>query len=192
MRKPRPASVDSTVAREDIVLARFGAAHGVRGEVRLKSYTETPLAIADYAPLKGSDGRDYRLVGARPAAGASPDMLVVRVDGIRDRNGAEALNGVELSVPRERLPAPGADDEFYHADLIGLAAETTDGATLGTVTAIENHGAGDLLEIAPAGASAYLVPFTRAIVPVVDIAAGKIVVDPPPGLLDDRGGEDER
>lgn len=181
-----------TAAGEDIVLARFGAAHGVRGEVRLKSFTETPLAVAGYSPLKGSDGRDYRLTDARPAAGAAPDMLVVRVDGVRDRNGAEALNGIELSVPRDRLPEPEEADDFYHADLIGLAAETTDGKALGTVTAIENHGAGDLLEIAPAGAPAFLVPFTRMVVPVVDIPAGRIVVDPPPGLLDDGEDEGER
>jgi 16S rRNA processing protein RimM len=172
------------------VLARFGAAHGVRGEVRLRSYTEMPLAVIDYTPLNGSDGRQYHLTEARPAAGGASDMLVVRVNGVGDRNAAEALNGIELSVPRDRLPAPEAED-FYHADLIGLAVATADGEPFGRVTAIENHGAGDLLEIARPSGEAVLVPFTRAVVPVVDIAGGRMVVDPPPGLLDDDAEEDD-
>ena len=159
-------------------MARFGAPHGVRGEIRLKSHTETPLAILDYAPLDGSDGRQYRITDARPAAGAASDMLIVRVAGIGDRNAAEALNGIELSVPRDRLPEPDPDD-FYHADLIGLAAETTDGTPLGKVSAVYDHGAGDLLEIAVAGDTPLLVSFTRAVVPIVDIAGGKVVIDLP-------------
>ncbi len=190
VRKPQPAKATALPAGEDaVVLARFGAAHGVRGEIRLRSFTETPLAVAGYAPLSGSDGHAYRLTAARPAAGTSHDMLVVSVAGIGDRNAAEALNGIELSVPRSSLPDTGEDD-FYHADLIGLSVETTDGTALGMVTAVENHGAGDLLEITAPGGSSVLVPFTKAVVPTIDIAAGRLVVDPPAGLLDD-GTEDQ-
>lgn len=183
MGKKRPADgrVPETTPA-GVVMARFGAPHGVRGEVRLKSFTAEPMAILDYDPLDGSDGRAYRIADGRPAAGGSPDMLVVRVDGVGDRSAAEALNGIDLSVRRDRLPATEADD-FYHADLIGLAAETTAGEPLGTVTAIFDHGAGDLLEIAPAQGNPILVPFTHAVVPVVDISAGRVVVEPPPGLL---------
>jgi 16S rRNA processing protein RimM len=173
----------SSAKPERVVLARFGAAHGVRGEVRLKSYTERPLAVIDYGPLEAADGRTFRLKAARPAAGTSADMLVVVVEGVTDRNAAERLNGIELSVPRDRLPATGADD-FYHADLVGLVAATPGGEQLGTVIAVQNHGAGDLLEIASPAGAPILVPFTKANVPTVDIAGGRLIVDPPPGLLD--------
>lgn len=168
-----------------MVLARFGAPHGVRGEVRLKSYTETPLAVVDYGPLEAPDGRAFRLTRARPAAGASADMLVVSVEGITDRSAADKLNGLELSVPRSRLPETEADD-FYHADLIGLAAEAVSGEALGTVIAVHNHGAGDLLEIAATEGSPILVPFTKANVPIVDIEGGRVVVDPPAEAEDEE------
>ncbi len=158
-----------------MVLARFGAAHGARGEVRLKAFTADPAAVADYGPLEAADGRRFAIEALRPAGA---DMLVVRVGGIADRSAAEALSGIELSVPRSRLPPPGADD-FYHADLIGLVATTVDGLPLGTVAAVHNHGAGDIIEIAREGATALLVPFTRATVPVVDIVGGRMTVVPP-------------
>ena len=164
-------------------MARFGAAHGVRGEVRLKSHTEEPLAVLGYSPLTGSNGREYRLTAARPAGGASSDMLVVRVDGIDTRADAEAVNGIDLAAPRSRLPEPDPND-FYHADLVGLAAETSLGEFLGEVVSIHDHGAGDLLELSIAGAPSVLVPFTRAIVTIVDVEGGRIVVDPPAGLFD--------
>lgn len=184
-------------APDRLVVARFGAPHGVRGEVRLKSFTEDPMAVLDYGPLTAADGRRFDLKSARPAAGKSPDMLVVTVAGIGDRNDAERLNNLELGIARASLPEPVEDDDFYHADLIGLAAETADGAALGTIVAIHNHGAGDLLEIAPPGAPSLLLPFTRAVVPEIDLKGGRIVVDPPPGLLgedteDDDGDEDGR
>jgi len=164
-------------------MARFGAAHGVRGEVRLKSHTEDPMAVLGYSPLNGSDGQEYRLTDARPAAGASSDMLVVRVDGIDDRTDAEAVNGIDLSAPRSRLPETDPDD-FYHADLIGLAAESSGGEFLGKVVSIHDHGAGNLLELSNGDAPSILVPFTRRIVPTVDIEVGRIIVDPPAGLFD--------
>jgi 16S rRNA processing protein RimM len=173
-----------------IVVARIGAAHGIRGEVRLKSFTGDPLAVRAYGPLEAEDGRAFSITAARPAAGTSPDMLVVSLKGISSRNEAEALTGLELSVPRERLPK-AEEDEFYHADLIGLDAVGKDGATLGSVIAVQNFGAGDLLEVAPKRGPTILVPFTRAAVPEIDIAGKRLVVDPPPGLLGEADEEDE-
>jgi 16S rRNA processing protein RimM len=115
-------------------------------------------------------------------------MLVVRFEGIGDRNQAEALNGLDLSVPRDRLSEP-EPDEFYHADLIGLDAVTPAGAPLGIIVAVPNYGAGDLLEIAPAKGPTLLVPFTRVAVPEVDLVAGRVIVSPPPEAEEDDGGE---
>jgi 16S rRNA processing protein RimM len=176
--------------KNHVVVGRIGAAHGIKGEVRLKSFTEAPMDIAGYSPLLAPDGRSFEIERARPAAGASADMLVVHFKGIDDRDAAEALNGVELSVPRERLPE-AAEDEFYHSDLIGLVAETVAGEALGTVIAVENYGAGDLLEIAPPRGQTILVPFTRVVVPEVDLAAGRVVVNPPRGLIEESEEEEQ-
>jgi 16S rRNA processing protein RimM len=179
-------------AEEDtlIPVGRFGAAHGVRGEVRLKSYTDDPLAIAGYGPLRDKAGRSYEIAAARPAAGSSsPDMLVVRVDGVTTREAAEALNNLEVSVPRDRLPE-AEEDEFYHGDLIGLSAATVSGEPFGTVIAVQNFGAGDLLDVARPGGRTVLIPFTKAAVPEIDVKGGRLVVDPPAGLLDeDKAGD---
>ena len=169
-----------------VAVAEIGAAHGLKGEVRLRSFTQEPMAVTAYGPLVAPDGRAFEIVSARPASGTSAHMLVVRFKGVADRNAAEALTGTRLSLPYDRLP-PAEEGEFYHADLIGLAAVTPDGAALGTVVAVLNHGAGDLIEIAPAVGSSILVPFTEAAVPEVDVAAGRIVAIPP--IFDDEGGE---
>ena len=166
-----------------VVVAQVGAAHGVKGEVRVKAFTARPADIAAYGPLEDAGGRRFEIAALRPAAGTSPDMLVVRFAGVGDRNRAETLNGLELSVPRDRLPL-AAEDEFYHADLIGLTAATPDAVILGTVTAVQNFGAGDLIEIAPPRGETILVPFTRTAVPEVDLVARRIVVDLPEGWLD--------
>ncbi len=173
-----------------VLVARIGAAHGIRGEIRVKAFTADPADIAAYGPLLAADGRRFEVLGLRPAAGPAQDMLVVRLKGVTDRNQAESLNGLELSIPRDRLP-PAGEDEYYHADLIGLAAETVDGRPLGTVIAVHNFGAGDLLEVAPPRGETLLVPFTRAIVPAVDLAAGRLTVDPPPGLIGDAEEDGE-
>ena len=160
------------------MLARIGAPHGVKGEVRLKLFTEDPEALTAYGPLRTPDGRTFTFLRLRPAGSA----LIAKLAGIKDRDAAEALNGLELSVERSRLPAPEDPDEFYHADLIGLEAVTKDGMRLGTVVAVHNFGSGDILDIAPPGEEngpSLLVPFTREAVPSVDVAAGRIVVDPP-------------
>jgi 16S rRNA processing protein RimM len=172
------------------LVARIGAAHGIRGEVRVKALTQNPSDVAGYSPLASADGRVFQIETARSAAGTSADMLVVRFTGIDTRNAAEALNGTELFVPRERLGKTEAD-EYFHADLIGLDAVTTAGKPLGTVVRVENYGAGDLLEIAPRRGDTLLVPFTRAIVPEVDLAGGRVVIEPPPGLLDGGEGTEE-
>ena len=159
-----------------VCIAQIGAAHGVRGEVRLKAFTEDPLSVTRYGALESEDGRQrFEIEAVRPAKG----MLVARLKGISDRDAAEALKNVRLYVAREKLPPP-ADDEFYHADLVGLAATNASGETIGTVKAVHNFGAGDLLEIEPAtGGATIMLPFTQATVPAVDIAARKIIVEPP-------------
>ena len=172
-----------------VVVAQIGAAHGVKGEVRLKPFTQVPADVAAYGPLTAADGRVFEIEAIRPAAGTSPDMMVVRFKGIGDRTAAEALTNIELSVPQERLP-PTEADEFYHSDLIGLEAVTVGGEVLGTIVGVPNYGAGDLLEIAPRSGATILMPFTEAAVPKVDVAGGRVVVDPPKGLFDDSEEEE--
>ena len=157
-----------------ILVGVFGAAQGVKGEVRIKSFTGEPRAIGAYGPLTTEDGRrSFTILSLRVLR---DDMLVARVEGLSDRDAAAALTGTTLHVERVRLPPPDAD-EFYHVDLIGLLAEDEDGAPLGRVAGIENHGAGDILEIAPpAGGDTLLVPFTLAFVPVLDFEGGRLVV----------------
>ena len=169
--------------QKSVVIAEIGAAHGVRGEVRVKAHTADPLAVADYGPLHDSRGTVFRIKSLRHL---KDDMLVVRFQGVADRNAAEALNRTRLYVDRSVLPAP-AEEEFYHTDLIGLAVETVTGAPVGTVTAVMNFGADDLLDVERPGRTSVLVPFSRAVVPTVDIAGGRLVIDPPDGLLDEPG-----
>jgi 16S rRNA processing protein RimM len=158
-----------------ICVARIGAAHGVRGAIKLWTFTEDPLAIQRYGPLMTKDGaRQFEVTHAREAK----SHLVATLKGVATREDAERLNGVELYVAREQLPAP-AEDEYYHADLIGLAAVTTDGEPLGQVTAIHNFGAGDIIEIAPPHGVTLLLPFTNAVVPSVDLAGGRVVIELP-------------
>ena len=154
-----------------VCLGQFGAAHGVRGEIRVYSFTADPTAIASYGPLESEDGRVFEIEAMRPAK----DHFVARISGVADRNAAEILKNVKLYVPRERLPE-AAPEEFYHADLIGLAAHGLDGRELGTVVAVQNFGAGDLIEMKPeAGGKTELLPFDEFHVPIVDVAAGKLV-----------------
>ena len=162
--------------QKSVVIAEIGAAHGVRGEVRVKAHTADPLAVADYGPLHDSRGTIFRIKSLRHL---KDDMLVVSFEGLTDRTAAEKLNRTKLHVDRSALPPPD-EDEFYHADLIGLSAFDTGGELIGKVTAIYNHGAGDIVEISPnRHKSALLLPFTTAIVPNVDLTAGRIVVNLP-------------
>ena len=163
-----------------ICVGAIAGSFGVQGEVRLKSFCTDPLAIADYGPLWTEDGtRSFTVKLTRSSVSGG---VGARLSGVATKEQADALKGVQLFADRDRLPSL-PDDEFYHADLIGLAAQDTGGAELGRVQAVHNHGAGDMLEIAaPGRKSALLVPFTRAAVPTVDIQAGRIVVDLPEGL----------
>lgn len=160
-----------------ICVAQIGAAHGLRGEVRLRSFTQDPAAVTSYGPLESEDGtRRFEIEALRPAK----DHFVARLAGIGDRDAAEKLTNLKLYVPRDRLPAVEDDDTFYQSDLIGLAAVTADGAELGTVKAVHNFGAGDLIEITAAdGDKPLMVPFTVEAVPSVDLKGKRIVVVPP-------------
>lgn len=159
-----------------ICIGAIAGAFGVGGEVRLKSFCSEPTDIAAYGPLSTEDGsRSFHITLTRPVAGG----LGARIEGVKTKEQADALRGTSLFVPRERLPSL-PDDEFYHADLIGLSAYDTGGELIGKVTAIHNHGAGDIVEISPTRhKSALLLPFTAAIVPNVDVAAGRIIVNLP-------------
>lgn len=161
-----------------ICLGALAGAWGVQGAVRLKSFCAAPEDIFGYGPLVTETGRSFEARLVKPLNGA----FAARLSGIATREEAEALKGTRLHVPRARLPAL-AEDEFYHADLIGLAVFDTGGAAFGRVHAIHDHGAGDLVEIVRPGLPVVILPFTRAVVPTVDLAAGRIIVDPPPGLL---------
>lgn len=159
---------------ERILIATIGAAHGVKGEVRVRSFTTEPQAFADYGPLATEDRGRLEIERLRPAKG---DVLIAKLRGIDDRNAAEALNGLSLYVERSALPAPEAG-EFYHADLIGLVAFDPSGAPLGRVVAVHDFGAGDILDIRAEDGPSLLVPFTNAAVPDVDIPGGRITVAP--------------
>ena len=160
-----------------ICVARIGAAHGVRGEVKLWSFTEDPAAVAHYGPLETQDGtRCFEIEALR----AAKDHFVARIAGVNDRDAAEKLRNIELYIPRARLPKIEEADTFYHADLVGLDAITPDGARVGTVHALHNFGAGDIIEIAPAeGGDSLMLPFNETTVPKIDVAARQVVVVPP-------------
>jgi 16S rRNA processing protein RimM len=163
-----------------VCVGAVAGAYGVRGEVRLKSFCADPAAIADYAPLCTEDGaRSYSVT----LTGQTKGGFTARLGGVTSKEAADALRGTRLFALRDRLPSL-PDDEYYHADLIGLAVVDTGGADLGTVIAVHNHGAADLLELrVPGAADTVLLPFTLAAVPTVDLAARRIVADPPAGLL---------
>jgi 16S rRNA processing protein RimM len=166
-----------------ICIARIGAAHGVRGAVKLWTFTEDPFAVKRYGLLSTKDGtRQFEVTEAREDKG----HLVATLKGVTTRDQAERLNGVELYIAREKLPATG-EDEYYHTDLIGLAAVTTADQPLGRVVAIHNFGAGDIMEIAPPQGATLLLPFTNAVVPTVDLSTGRVVIE----LPDEIEGEDE-
>ena len=163
------------VGANRVCLGQIGAPHGVRGEVRLRSFTAEPQAIADYGPLQTEDGRSIEIKSLRPAK----NHFVATLNGVADRDAAERLTNVKLYVPRDRLP-PTEPDEYYHADLVGLTAVDRSGAPIGTVVAVHNFGAGDLIELRRMTSDkTELLPFDAATVPEIDIAAGRLVIDPP-------------
>jgi 16S rRNA processing protein RimM len=161
-----------------ICVAAVAAAHGVRGALKLRSFTEAPEGVAAYGPVCDGAGNElFELEVLRPAKGG----VIAKAAGIDDRDAAEALRGVRLYVPRSRLPEP-EEDEFYHEDLVGLDAVSPNGEVMGKVAAIFDFGAGDVLEIAMPTGKTMDLPFTREVVPMVDLASGRVVVVPPEGL----------
>lgn len=173
----------TTKLENPVLMAVVGAAHGIKGEVRVKSFTGDPQALGDYGPLRSADGRVFEILSLRP----QKEVVVVRFKGVADRNAAEALAGTELFVDRSALPPAADEEEFYHADLVGLAVIDTEGARLGTVKTMHDYGGGDIVEVALAGAGSVLVPFTRAAVPAIDIAARTMTVDRvAAGLVEDE------
>jgi 16S rRNA processing protein RimM len=174
--------------QDRILVGVFGAPHGVRGELRLKSYTGDPSAIANLPRLTDeSGGRAFRILSARPL---KDDMLVVRVEGVDDREAAQRLTKVSLAVARADLP-PAEEAEFADADLIGLRAETREGVHVGTVAAVLNYGAGDILEVRRDAGDSLLLPFTKEVAPVVDVAGGRVVVEPPEEVVADEDAPGE-
>ncbi len=163
--------------KDRILVGQFGAAHGVKGELRLKSYTQDPAAIGTYGRLSDASGaRSFEIEALRVLKGA---LFVVRIKGITTREAAEKLTNVALFLPREVLPA-AEEDEYYHADLIGLTAETETGEEIGEIVQILNFGGGDILEIAPkSGGETLLLPFTKEAVPIIDLAHGHVIIVPP-------------
>jgi 16S rRNA processing protein RimM len=168
-----------------VLMGVITGAHGVRGAVRVKSFTADPASIAAYGLLEDEAGTGHI---ALALDGTVRGMLIARIPGVEDRNAAERLKGTRLYLPRTALP-PTAEEEYYHADLIGLGVVLKDGTPFGRVRAVHDFGAGDSLEIERAEGAVVLVPFTEAAVPVVDLAAGRVVVDPPAGLLEPARAE---
>ncbi|MBN9546710.1 MAG: ribosome maturation factor RimM [Alphaproteobacteria bacterium] len=163
------------MTKTDVLLAAIIGAQGLKGAVKVKLFTETPEALPSYGPLRDKRGKTYEITAFRAG---KPGEAVISFSGIADRNAAEALKGTELFVDRDALPATG-DEEFYHADLIGLDAHDSEGRVLGKVAAIHNFGAGDVIEILRPDGDNVLLAFTRETVPTIDIAGGRILVAVP-------------
>ena len=160
-----------------VCLGAIAGAHGVRGQVRIKAFTEVPEDLTAYGPLGDEAGRRRFRISL---TGRSKGNLLAKIAGVTDRDAAEALRGTRLYVARDALPAPEDEETFYHADLIGLLAETPEGEALGRVRQIHNFGAGDVLEVVPEDAGeARFLPFTKAVVPDLDLAGGRLTVVPP-------------
>jgi 16S rRNA processing protein RimM len=161
--------------RREVLLAAILGAHGLKGEVRVKTFTEAPDRLGAYGPLHAKDGRSFTLESVRE--GKDGECIALFAE-IADRDGAEALKGVELFVSRAALPE-ASSGEFYHADLVGLEALDSGGRRIGKVTAVHNYGAGDVLAIAADGGEEILIAFTRENVPEIDVQAGRLVVAVP-------------
>ncbi|MBN7761079.1 ribosome maturation factor RimM [Nitratireductor aquibiodomus] len=170
-----------------VQLAVIGAPQGLRGEVRVKTFTGDPLAIGDYGPLSTGDGRTLTVLNVRPAK----NVVVARFAEVDDRTAAEALNGTALFVERAALPADLEEDEFYHADLIGLSVIDGEGERVGRVQALHDFGGGDIMEVALAVGGMAMVPFTQAAVPQVRVSEGLVEIDRvAAGLVDDEDADD--
>ena len=177
-----PSKHDLNMPDKDILVATVGAPHGIKGEVRLKSFTDDPMAIRQYGPLHDNSGNRFILSHARP----SKSMLIVRFDGVTSREAAEALRGLDLYVDRSVLPQIEEEDEYYLSDLIGMTVKDIEGNIVGHVRAIPNFGADDLLEIQPAkgsGGQSYYLPFTKKCVPTINLEEEWLQIDPPDEIV---------
>ncbi|TYC53997.1 ribosome maturation factor RimM [Rhodobacterales bacterium] len=165
-----------------VLMARIGAAHGIRGEVRVKPFGDDPLSFGDYGVLTTKDGsRSFEVEKAR----VQKTVVITRFKGISDRNQAEELNGVELYIDRDQLPEP-EDDEFYYSDLTGLRVLDTSGEVLGKIVAVQDFGAGDLLEVRPVRGKTFYVPFTQEFIPTINIVEGFVSADLPDDYFSDE------
>lgn len=178
---------DSPRSDSLVCIGRIAGGHGIKGWVRITSYTEDPKNIGAYGPV--SDETGERMFELEVMSMAKAHVLA-RIPGIGDRNAADALRGVHLFVPRDRLPMPD-EDEFYHDDLVGCSAVTTGGEALGKVLSVQEFGSGPMLEIGRKRGLTLLVPFTSEVVPMVDLAAGRLTIQPVPGLLEPIGKSEE-
>jgi 16S rRNA processing protein RimM len=176
-----PASKHSRL----ISLGVISGAHGIRGQVKIKSFTANPEDISCYGPLLDSSGKQYQLT----ITGGTNDALIATVGGVTDRNAAEALRNTELFVPRSALPEAGKH-EYYHEDLVGLKLLTQDGRPYGTIAAMHNFGAGDLVAIKRESGEEEFLPFTRAIFQEIDIKEGRVVIAPPEIVTSGTPGDD--
>jgi 16S rRNA processing protein RimM len=178
-----------TKLENPVRMATIGAAHGVRGEVRVKTFTGDPMALGDYGPLRDENGRAYTVAALRPAK----TVLVVRFREIASREAAEAAAGTALYVERAALPDDLEEDEFYHADLIGLAVRDETGGTIGKIAAMQDFGGGDIIEISLSGGKTVMVPFTLAAIPEIAVKAGFVRIDSVAAGLagEDEAGDDE-
>lgn len=170
-----------------ILVGAITGARGLGGEVRIKSFTDDPSDIAAYGDLTDQAGERVFSIRLR---GSSKGALIARIEGVNDRTAAEDLKGTELYLARDQLPAP-ADDEFYHADLVGLPVRSLDGRTMGTVRSLDDFGAGEVMEILLESGKPLVVPFSREAVPEIDLDRGYVVVDPPEGLSIDGAEQDD-
>lgn len=174
-----------SAAQSRVCLGVIVGAKGLRGEVRIKSFTEDPADVAAYGPVTAEDGRTFALT----VTGSAQGVVTARIKGVMDRNGAEAVKGLKLYVERKALPQ--TDGSYYHADLIGLAVVLTTGEALGDVVAVHNFGGGDMIEVKQADQRTELVPFNAAAITSVDLAEGRITVNPLPGLFENDSEADE-
>lgn len=171
---------------EQVCLGLIVGSKGLRGEVKVKSYTDDPQDVAAYGPVSTDDDRTLNLT----VTGAGKGVIIANVEGVEDRTQADALKGLRLYVERSALPPPDADS-LYQADIVGLKAVRTDGESLGEVVAFHNFGAGDVMEVQAEGRESILIPFTDAAIAEVDIAGQQILITPLPGLFDDIESDDE-
>jgi 16S rRNA processing protein RimM len=167
----------------DVLLGVVIGAQGLKGEVKVKTFTETPQTLAAYGPLHGKDGHEIRVTFLRE----TKDGAVVQLHGVNDRSSAEAMKGTELFVSRDALPEADAE-EFYHADLVGLRAEDTEGRAIGTVRAIHNFGAGTVIEIVRSDGDEVFLPFTRDVAREIDLKGGRIVIAEPQDIEAEKEG----